>query len=99
MHRNKNSSGFSAVEIVLVVAVVALLGFIGWRFYTIQRDNAADGTSQSSTAPAQNSTKSNAVPAAPEIKSTQDLDTAEKTLDGTNTDSDSSQLDSETSGF
>lgn len=100
MSLSKKSSGFSAVEIVLVVAVVALLGFIGWRFYAIQQANSDQGSSQTTTTQgAAAETGGEDVPAAPQINSTEDLNKAEQALDSTSTSSDGSELDSELNSF
>ena len=45
-----NQKGFSVVEILVVIVVVALLGFVGWRVYDNQQNNSDDNAS--STTPA-----------------------------------------------
>ena len=95
MSFHKNQSGFSAVELVIVLVVAGVLAFVGYTVYNRQQDNKAadNGTNQSAVA--------NDVPSAPEVKSTSDLDKASAALDDANLDdnSDSSQLDSEMSNF
>lgn len=96
MSRVNKKSGFSIIEIIVVLAVVGVLGYLGYSFYNNQL-KIADDSSQA----AQQSATANDVPAAPEIKSTDDLTKAEKLLDETNLDntSDNSQLDAELSAF
>lgn len=92
--RNRQS-GFSAVELVIVVAVVGVLALVGYMVINRQGGNPVANTGNQQPAATDD------VPAAPEIKSSEDLDKAESTLDGMNTDStsDSSQLDSELNSF
>jgi Tfp pilus assembly protein PilE len=45
MNKQKYQSGFGAVEIIVIIAVVAVLGFVGWRVYE---------SSQTKTQPAEN---------------------------------------------
>lgn len=89
----KNKSGFSVIELVVVVAVVGLVAFLGYTFYNKWQDNSVKSTEQSSVA--------TDVPAAPKIETVDDLDAAESTLDGVQIENsdDSSQLDSELSAF
>lgn len=95
MSFRKNQSGFSAVELVIILVVAGALAFVGFTVYSRQQNNkpADSSTSQSAVA--------NDVPSAPEVKSTGDLDKASATLDSVNLDdsSDSSQLDSELNTF
>lgn len=97
MKISKNQLGFSAVEIVLVLAIVGLFGFVGYKVYSQQQTKTADNSSQN----VEQSATANDVPSAPQIKTTDDLTKAEKTLDSTSVDgsNDSSQLDNELSAF
>lgn len=92
----KNSSGFSAVELLIVVAVVGVLGLAGYVVYNRQQVKTADSSYQNS----QSNTASD-VPSAPAINSTDDLTKAEKTLDTVSADDsqNDSQLDAETATF
>ncbi len=96
MNFRKNQAGFSAVELLIVVVIVGLLGFVGYMVYGKQQDkNNAVDTSQNSS----RQESANDVPEAPEIKSTSDLDKASATLDNVDTNNDSSELDKEVSNF
>ncbi|MES2971285.1 MAG: hypothetical protein V4702_03130 [Patescibacteria group bacterium] len=101
MKLRTNQSGFSAVELIIILAVVAGLGFVGYTVYDRQPDKkTTDNTSQQ---PKNESATATDVGSAPEIKSTSDLDKASATLDQTDPDgsnsTDASQLDSEVSTF
>ncbi|MBC7746494.1 hypothetical protein H7Y40_00745 [Pedobacter sp.] len=93
MTRTPNNSGFLFAELLIAVAVIGLVGFIGYTAYSRTHDNTAANSSQSPVA--------QDVTTAPEIKSTTDLVTAEKALDETILDSpsDDAQLDSELNAF
>jgi Tfp pilus assembly protein PilV len=96
MKRLHKESGFALVEIVLVVIVLALIGFVGYVFV----NNQMHGTASKNTA---QTTTASAAETAPVINTTSDLDKAQATLDAndpsTSTSSDSSQLDSDLSNF
>ena len=90
--------GFSVVEIVIILAVVGIIGALGYTVYknqTAKNSTADQTTSQAATASDVKST--------PAIKSTADLDTAAATLDQTDPNgsdtSDASQLDTQLSDF
>jgi prepilin-type N-terminal cleavage/methylation domain-containing protein len=90
MRRISSQHGFSIVETLLVVAVVVVLGLVGYKVYHRQHDTTATNSSQST-----GSATANDVASAPEVKSTSDLDKAATTLDQTDpaaSNSDSSQL-------
>lgn len=89
----KDKSGFSIVEVVVVVAVVGLVAFLGYTFYGKWRESSSQATEQSSVV--------TDVPVAPEIETTDDLSTAESTLDSVQIENnnDTSQLNSELSTF
>ena len=88
--------GFSAIEVVIAVVVVAAIGATGYLAFSRMRDagkspSAADQVEQASapTAPAT-------------ISSTGDLDKSAKALDNTNLDAsanDTADLDSELNSF
>lgn len=84
-----HNTGFSIVELAVVVVVVSLIGFLGYTFYAKQQTKVASTTPVAT------------VPAAPEINTAADLTTAEKALDSTAgaNSSDSAQLDSELANF
>lgn len=89
--RRTNQNGFSIVEVLLVLVVVAVLGFVGYKVYSRQHDSSATTASSQSTG----SATANDVASAPDVKSTSDLDKAATTLDQTDpaaSNSDSSQL-------
>lgn len=100
MNTRLRQSGFSAVEIVIVVVAALIIGFLGYVFYNSQMNKtASDDTSQTSN----ESATADDVDTAPSIDSVEDLDEAEATLDkndpAESSSSDSSQLDSELSNF
>lgn len=101
MKLRANQSGFSAVELVIILVFVGALAFVGNTVYNRQQDKkTADNTSQQA---ADESATATDVRSAPEIKSTDDLDKASATLnqidpDGSN-NTDASQLDRELSAF
>ncbi len=89
----KKQSGFAVLEILLLVVVVAILGYTAVTF--IGHQQAATDTTGSTAATV-------TVPAAPQINSTADLTAAESAVDQVNVDAgtaDSSQLDSELANF
>jgi Tfp pilus assembly protein PilV len=86
----KKQSGFAAIEIVLLLVVVAVLGFTAYSYLSRQATNTSP---ESATA---------TVPAAPRVSSTADLTAAENTVDQMDVDAssaDSAQLDSELAQF
>lgn len=89
--------GFTAVEGIVAVFIVAAVALAGW--YVVQRMNADDKTNTPSASEQASGTQT---PAAPEMADTADLDTALKTLENTNIDatsSDSRELDQELQAF
>lgn len=82
----KKQSGFAALEVLLAVVVVAVLGFTAFTYFN--RQSAGDATAK--------------VPAAPQITATADLTTAETALDQLDIDAsslDSAELDTELKAF
>jgi hypothetical protein len=94
-----NQRGFSAFELVLVLFIFSLLGYVGYLVYNHQSPNDSlynPGPSGSQSAVA------NDVSKAPSIKSTSDLDGASKVLDQNNpvtNTNDAKQVDTESSSF
>jgi prepilin-type N-terminal cleavage/methylation domain-containing protein len=100
MRLRTNQSGFSVVEVLVVVVVLGLVGFISYSFYNKQADT--DKTTDGSTSQsASQSATADDVPAAPELTSTDDLDTASAMLDESDTASsnDSTELDAQLQSF
>lgn len=86
----KRSNGFSIVEALIAVAVVVLVGLVGYNLYSMQQARDQSASDQQAVA--------NEVPDAPTITETSDLDEASKTLDQIDpdaNDNESAQLDSE----
>lgn len=78
--KTKNSQGFSVVEILLVVVIVAVLGFVGWRVWDTQFNKPATDTAQTNTVEA------------PAVEKASDLDEAAKAVDDINLDSSDAEL-------
>lgn len=92
----KPQAGFTAIELVLVVVVLGLIGFTTVKAYD------AHNVASKDQAPTVQSAKLEAVPAAPVITTDADLSTAASTLDSMNVDensSDSSELDADLASF
>jgi hypothetical protein len=88
----KRQQGFSAVEGIIVIVIVAALAFVGWWvFDRMQKDDAKNtGTSQKQET------------SVPEVNDIAGLDTAEQTLDDADIDagsSDDTQLNSQLDSF
>ncbi len=99
MNLSKSRSGFSVVELIIILAVIGVLGFAGYRVYNSQDKKPATDTNSQA---AEESPTANDVKSAPEIKTSDDLSKAEEALDQTDPDSsntDASHLDSEVSAF
>lgn len=94
--------GFSAVETVIVILVLGLVGFAGYTVYDRSRDNEADDNATAQHADEESATADD-VSTAPEIDSSADLDVAEAVLDQNDPDNsydaDAAQLDSQTADF
>ena len=87
----KKQSGFAVLEVVLVAVVLLVVGVTVFSY--VSRTSSDDTGSTASTA---------TVPAAPQVKSTADLDKASAALDSVNVDDnykDSAQLDLEMTSF
>lgn len=83
--------GFSAVEVVIALVVVAAIGATGYLAYGRMKD-------ASKTPTASEQVQKSSAPAAPAVSNANDLDKASKALDDTNVDAssaDSAALDTE----
>lgn len=93
----RKQSGFAAIELVLVLVIVAAIGGIG--YYATHKHSQANQQSVATSAsqPAPVST-----PVAPQITTASDLNTAMQALNQTQVganNTDSSQLNTQVSGF
>ncbi len=87
--------GFSAIEVVIALVVVAAIGGTGYLAYNRMKD-------ANKTPTASEQAEKGSTPSAPVVNNTADLDTASKALDNTNVDAsatDTTQLDSELNNF
>jgi len=87
--------GFSAVEVCIAVAVVAVIAATGYLAYNRMKD-------ANKTPTASDQVQTGSAPSAPTVTDTSDLDTAGQALDNTNVDasaSDSAALDTELNSF
>lgn len=96
MNHLKKQNGFSLVEIgivVVVIVVIAALGYVAWNKFANQDAQTETSTSQSTTA--------EDVPSAPQIQETNDLDEADATLDEINVNGsdDDAQFEREVESF
>jgi type II secretory pathway pseudopilin PulG len=88
--------GFTAVEALIALLVVALIVAAGWFVFNRMQDKDAKTTNTTSQTADSTDTST------PEVNKTSDLDAASETLDNTNVDAstaDESALDSELSAF
>lgn len=99
MKLRKNQSGFSAVELVVVLVVVAAVAFIGYGIYSNHTNKVTNNNTPAYTPLNTSST----VSTAPAVTSASGLDQALQTLNqndpSTANASDSNQLNSQLSGF
>lgn len=100
MRTLRNNLGFTAVELVLVLVVVGLIGLVSYKIYNTQKENDRI-TNSTEAVLEQTPTASSSVPAT--INSASDLEQAEKVLadydSSSSDDQDLSQLESELSAF
>jgi prepilin-type N-terminal cleavage/methylation domain-containing protein len=77
--------GFSVVEIIIVVVVLGLIGFIGWRLYDSTKNKSTDMTQTDETSLR-----------APEVKNNEDLQKAEDFVNNIDLDTtlNTSEIDS-----
>lgn len=80
-----NKSGFTIVETILALVIVALIGLVGYKIYNTQKENDKI-TNNTEAVLEQTPTQSNDVPQV--INSANDLEQAEETLDSYNASSD-----------
>lgn len=79
----KNEKGFGVIEVLLIIGVVAVIGLLGWTFWNANNGNSSISDQKAVQAPA--------------VKSSEDLNTADKALDATDVvGTDSQQLDAQT---
>lgn len=101
MYIKSKQSGFSHVELVLVIVVITVIGFVGYSIYSRQQSN--DGSSSSETINSNQSATANNVSPAPLIKTSSDLTKAYRILDqndpGNTNTSDNNQLSNQLSSF
>jgi type II secretory pathway pseudopilin PulG len=84
----RNQSGFGLVEVILLLVIVGLIAFVGFRVWQANQD---DFLGTDTTSNQQQSNES-----APQINDAEDLDKAEDTLNNTDIGGNSEkQLDSE----
>jgi type II secretory pathway pseudopilin PulG len=84
MKRHDSQNGFSLLEVGVIIVVLALVGFIGFRVWTATHQPEDQQVAQTSG------------DNAPEIRKTADLDTANQALDSREVDASSlEQLDNE----
>lgn len=86
-----NQKGFAVFELVVIVGVMVIVALAGWNIYRLQQSNGSVSTTETVKA----------VPSAPAIISTSDLNQATTTLDQTQLDSsaDTAQLDKDLASF
>lgn len=87
--KQRRQSGFAGLELVLILAVVAVLGFVAFKAYDANQKGAQSQVTAD-------------VPEAPSINATADLTVAEQTVDSVDLDADSSDnetLDTQLSAF
>lgn len=81
------NKGFSAIEAVIIVVVLALVGGLGYVWYSNsnanEKEQASNDAAQSTEIPSANTE----VPSAPKIDSLDDLDKAEQLLNQSDVDS------------
>ena len=101
--KRQSQAGFAVVELALVVVILAAVGGVG--YYIWHSHKASNVTTTATTTTTGNSkyqSPTTSVPAAPQVNSASDLNSAMTALNQTNVSSsnaDSSQLGTEASGF
>lgn len=94
MKLNKNAHGFSFIGILIIVGVIGIVGLVSYNVYSRQQ---AKSDNSSTMQTAVNEEKIADDSGVPEITKTEDLTTAEKSVDSTSVElsADESQLDKE----
>lgn len=92
MKLSNNTQGFSGIVVLVIIGVIGIIGLVGYNVYS-QQQARNDNNSSSNTAAKEQASDSDE---APEITKTEDLTTAEKSIDSVNIDSssDETQLNS-----
>lgn len=78
-----NSKGFSAIEMVVVIFIVGLVVFAGIFVYSKSQDNK---TADNTTTQSQENASSSTDDSAPQVKSSDDLNSAEQFVDDIDVD-------------
>lgn len=74
----RNQKGFSIIELVIVVGIVAAIGLIGYKIHNATSSKASNVAETSATSVAKESTTAVTIP---QIDNKSDLDSASKSLD------------------
>ena len=97
MTNQKSQFGFSAIEALIIVVILAIIGAAGWTVY--HRHKTSSGEPASTSLSQAGSAKATNVSTTPAVNSTSDLDNALNTLNQNDPSaanaSDSSQLSSQ----
>ena len=93
--RRIREAGFSVVEGLVVAAVVAIIGVVG--YFALNRTSS--NTPANSTTPTNSTTATAKDPEAPEITTTSDLTQAQTALDSSELDAADTELNAELNGF
>jgi len=89
MNLPKSQSGFAPVETFLIVVILAMISFTGYKVLSYK--NSTDKTNKSLSG-ASSLPAAKTIPSAPSIVNASDLNTAESTLNQVNPDDNAAQL-------
>ncbi len=93
-------AGFSVVEIALVIVLLGIVGFVGYRVYDANRD---DSTTAETTTPTVDPAAATDVGTAPAVETASDLGEALEVLEATDPSgsnvTDADAIDSDVAGF